>query len=1009
MVVAALLTGVGNGGQVVWAGSTETPSPWTWRQIGPGPIRFDDARSPLFGEGNGGVVFDIAIDPRGTRDEVIYLATNGGVWKSIDGGVTWQPKTDMMPSNSTGAIALDPNDPDTVYAGTGTLIDPLGINFRAVGIYKSTDGGDSWTVLGRTTFGWTPKSRCAATRDKSCGRGISRIVVLPGAANVVIAGTNNGLFRSTDGGTSWNPVTISGAPNPNITDLDVDTSLGTTVYASVAGVGILRSVDGGATFTRNLLLRPGGPAPGTFSSIAFAQSTAQRAVPNNRIMYASVASSARCASLSCPLLGVWRSIDFGRTWSQAGAVGLENCQAICAFDQSIGVDPVAPYVVHVGLIDYFISSNSAEFFAKQGGVGHVDEVAITLSPLTHRLAGASVTSVWVGNHGGVWAGIPGEPCIPILGCNYRWRSRNEGLANLGIVSADIGRGSATNNTYSYAGVWDHGLVSKRASDPGMDWHLGILPQDGGFVTVDPINPLRAYGSANSALYVTDSAGADGWTARTAGMPPFDGPPSGNPSDLTDTVWRMAVDGASRGASPPFTSQRVYALVERQVYRSIDAGVNFTPTNPIPFAGPSNFPRAIAISASDPNVVWLGMTDGTLRFACDALSADDEQLTEPCSTSPDTSPGLTWQEPTDSSGNVSQPALGTPRPVATLAINPANPSETVVGYGPDAAVTSTTQPVWLTTNGGTTWTNITGNLPALPVNSVVFDPSTSPASIIVANDNGVMYTTDSSAGATWLPLGTGLPTVYAMELAHDPSATPQLLRVGTYGRSVFEMTGPVTDLQAGLRHEPEPVLGGDLTYHLFITNAGLEPAFGVVGQLELDPVLEFVSGAGCSADPGSNLVTCRVASLDASPEHGEGVVIDVVAHLKTCPPDRTVTSHLSVGSLLLSDTDPANNNADDTATFICLLLDTFIVSAVDGDGIDVPYFGKTTSTSIKFTFTGSEETKSYECSLDQGDFTPCTSPATYEDLVSGDHTVEVRSVDANGSRDPTPATHVWSVV
>ncbi|MCI0633859.1 MAG: hypothetical protein L0206_08095 [Actinobacteria bacterium] len=966
------------------AEAAETASaPWAWRQIGPAPIRFDDPRSPFFGEGLGGVVYDIAIDPRGSTDQVIYVATNGGIWKTTDGGANWQPKTDLMPSNSTSAVALDPNDPDTVYAGTGAVIDPLGINYKAAGVYKSTDGGDGWVVLGGSAFG--APATCASTRNTSCGRGISRIVVLPGASNIVLAGTNNGLFRSRDGGMSWSAITSGISRNANITDLDVDTSIGSTVFASVVGVGVVRSVDSGATFTRNLLTRPGGPASGTFTTIAFAQSTTTRGVPNNRVMYANLASSAACASLGCPPLGIWRSLDYGRTWSQAPAAGLGNCQAVCAIDQSIGVDPLAPNIVHVGLIDYFTSSDWARFFARQSGVGHVDQVAITLSPTTHRrVEGPPASAVWVGNHGGVWRGIPRDPCIPILGCTYDWSSNNEGLANLGMVSLDIGRGSVANNGYSYSGVWDNGLVSKRPTDPGMDWHQGV-GGDGGFVTVDPNNPSRAYGSGNSVLYVTDSAGGDGWTARSGGAPPFDGPPMGNPGDLTDTVWRMAIDASSRGASAPFTSQRVYALVANQVYRSIDAGINFTPISDASFVGGPN-PLAIAIAPSDPDVVWLGMGDGTVRWTEDARSATPNWF-----------------------GPVQVLSVGDQRPVTALAVDPADPTHVAVGYGYNRDGTPSGKQVFLTTDEGTTWADVTGNLPAIPINSVVIDPSTSPSSIIVANDSSVMYTTDPSSGAAWFGLGSGLPTVYSMEMAHDPSAVPEILRVGTYGRSVFELSGAVTDLRVSLRHEPEPVLGDTFTYQLFVTNAGFEPAIGVVAALELDSALTFVSGAGCSGPPAdSNLVTCRTAGLDA-PGGGIGVRFDIAVRVKECPPDHSVTSRASASSLLLSDTNPSNNEAEDTASLVCPVLDTFILSAVDGDGVDVPIFGKTTSTSMKFSLTGSEGTVSFECSIDQANFTRCTSPTTYENLIPGEHNFQVQSVDENGNRDPTPAQHFWTIL
>ena len=91
---------------------------------------------------------------------------------------------------------------------------------------------------------------------------------------------------------------------------------------------------------------------------------------------------------------------------------------------------------------------------------------------------------------------------------------------------------------------------------------------------------------------------------------------------------------------------------------------------------------------------------------------------------------------------------------------------------------------MTTNNGATWTNISGNLPNVALRGVVIDPNTSPHSIIVATDFGVMRTLNQ--GATWEVLGAGLPNVQCTSLALDSSAMPSLLRVGTYGRSAFEL-------------------------------------------------------------------------------------------------------------------------------------------------------------------------------------------------------------------------------
>jgi hypothetical protein len=117
-----------------------------WIQIGPAPEQIN-AEQNFQGAGpDSGQVFDMAIDPRGTSDQVLYIATEaGGIWKSTNGGSTWTPQTDFMPSLSMGAVALDAGNPSVVYAGTGN--GPNQGFFKAVGIYKSSDAGQTWTVL----------------------------------------------------------------------------------------------------------------------------------------------------------------------------------------------------------------------------------------------------------------------------------------------------------------------------------------------------------------------------------------------------------------------------------------------------------------------------------------------------------------------------------------------------------------------------------------------------------------------------------------------------------------------------------------------------------------------------------------------------------------------------------------------------------------------------------------------------------------------------------------------
>jgi hypothetical protein len=163
-----------------------------WRLVGPAPIT---TRNEQMFTGSGtvaGQVRDLAIDPRVNGAEpTLYAACNSaGVWKSEDGGASWKPLNDQLPSLRIGAIALDPDNPDIVYAGSGNLFDGSHGERRGAGLFKSADGGKSWAPIDGGPGG----SRLIDT-------GINRIVALTGG-RVVIA-TAQRLALSTDGGASF--------------------------------------------------------------------------------------------------------------------------------------------------------------------------------------------------------------------------------------------------------------------------------------------------------------------------------------------------------------------------------------------------------------------------------------------------------------------------------------------------------------------------------------------------------------------------------------------------------------------------------------------------------------------------------------------------------------------------------------------------------------------------------------------------------------------------------------
>ena len=112
-----------------------------------------DAEQNFQGTGpDAGMITELAIDPRGTTDQVVYQSNNdGGIWKTTDSGAHWTPMTDFMPSNSMGAVTLDAGNPSIVYAGTGNLFNNG--YFNPTGVYRSVDAGQTWTNVAKSVFG----------------------------------------------------------------------------------------------------------------------------------------------------------------------------------------------------------------------------------------------------------------------------------------------------------------------------------------------------------------------------------------------------------------------------------------------------------------------------------------------------------------------------------------------------------------------------------------------------------------------------------------------------------------------------------------------------------------------------------------------------------------------------------------------------------------------------------------------------------------------------------------
>ncbi len=250
-----------------------------------------------------GRIADIAIHPENTNIWYVAVAS-GGVWKTENSGVTWTPIFDEQSSYSTGSVTIDPNNPNTIWVGTGENVGGRHIGFGD-GIYKSMDGGASWKNMGLKE-----------------SEHISTIIVHPDHSNIVWVavqgplwskGGERGLYKTTDGGVSWKK-TLGDDEWTGVTDIVIDPNNPMNLYAATwdrhrtvaaymgggPGSGIYRSTDGGETW---IACKKGIPNS-NLGKIGLVIN------PNNpNIVYAAIELDRREG-------GVFKSSDRGVTWEK---------------------------------------------------------------------------------------------------------------------------------------------------------------------------------------------------------------------------------------------------------------------------------------------------------------------------------------------------------------------------------------------------------------------------------------------------------------------------------------------------------------------------------------------------------------------------------------------------------------------------------------------------------------------------------------------------------------------
>lgn len=794
--VAGLPTGPGGRLDVESAHHRAGVSPTGWTWIGPGNI--------------GGRTRALVIHP--TNQNLLYAATvGGGIWRTTNGGASWSALTGFSANLASCTLVMHPSNPSILFAGTGEGFFNLDA-IRGAGIFRSSDGGNTWTQLASTNNGNFHY--------------VNRIAISPNG-NTILAATNTSLYRSTDGGNSW--TVPSGGVNVRMLDCDFHPTDSNRCICSTSGARVWFSTDGGASWTAATGLNSNTDGFDLRTEVCYA-----RANPN--IVYASVDRSNGT---------IYRSTDGGASFTQRGDHSYLGSQGW--YDNIIWAgDPTTADRVIVGGIDLFRSTDGGttltqiSVWSMAPASAHADHHDICTPPAYN---GTSNQTLYFANDGGVYRGSN------IWG-SVSWQELNN---NLGCTQ--FYGGSANSLGVVYGGTQDNGTLRFTGNTEGWNSPFG---GDGGWCASDPTDPNYHYGeyiylqihrSTNggiSASYIYSGISDAGSEANF--IAPFILDPS-NPN-------RMLAGG-------------------RSLWRSNNVKAT-TPTWTAIKPPGSSYISAICVSPLNSNLVWVGHNNGDLYYSTNGTSATP-----------------TWTK----MDGTSLPD----RYLERIAVNPQDDNIVYVSFGG-----FTSGNLWKTTNAGATWTNISGSLPAAPINGLAIHPTNSNW-VYVGTEVGVFASEDG--GTSWSPTNEGPVNVAVDELFF----TGNKLTAVTHGRGMYQ----IIPTSGGGGGGGVPPAGGIVTFSWNAASRTLtltgDDKNNVITLTWRGTSVTLTASQETRIQNGSNLTTSVTVQTGGSP-------INITGDMKEG------NDSLSMVSLPITTLSPKLGNGNDKAT---LSYCTVTTSRVDG--------------------------------------------------------------------------------
>jgi photosystem II stability/assembly factor-like uncharacterized protein len=452
----------------------------TWKQLGPKVVpkgqTYSNVRVNVTGR-----ITTMVIHPQ-DPNTIFVGAAQGGIWKTINGGKHWSPTSDNAISLAIGALAMDPSNPEVLYAGTGEG-NFGGDSQYGLGILKTTEGGLSWDLKGMDTF---------------IGSRFCRIAVNPKKSNYIFAATTEpaaGIYRSTDAGETWSKLTSGLPSSSNATDIVLDPSNPDTAYAAFWGEGIYKTTNASAATPGWTKLTGGLPASGfTRISIGISPSSPQT-------LYALMSGPRTATSSSSYLVNQFYStVDGGNTWNRIPLPLAGNIGAQGFYNLNVAVDPTTPDIVYLSGVSVWkavrSSSDGSWNITNIGSTIHADNHALAFDPKNHL-------KIYAGNDGGIYRSDDGGSTW-IDSINKGIDSINKGLY---ITQFEFMEQDLEDEKRIFAGTQDNGTVRYE----GKPEFYHAADGDGGFVCIDPNQPQNVWHTYYNLSPELSSEGGDSGT------------------------------------------------------------------------------------------------------------------------------------------------------------------------------------------------------------------------------------------------------------------------------------------------------------------------------------------------------------------------------------------------------------------------------------------------------------------------------------------------------------------